>query len=176
MVLQHFSAGILALLLSAGVVSLRAQTPPKDYDDVDPWAGVDMGRPGADSSSVAMFLNGLAGAHPTVCRLAVASIGNYWSQWDDGPRLGMLAGETQDEQRWKLSQPISDPGDLTVLGPKDPARSSRRLFLQLPNRGRKTIPSTLHRAGPSLAGTTSIAPMLTAWFHGVITPTTPFGR
>jgi hypothetical protein len=47
-------------------------------------------------------------------------------------------------------------GDLTLLVPKDPAQGSRRLFLELPNRGRKTIPSTLHRAGPSLAGSPEI--------------------
>jgi hypothetical protein len=37
-------------------------------------------------------------------------------------------------------------GDLTVLAPKHLERAGRRLFLELPNRGRKLIPRYVHRS------------------------------
>jgi hypothetical protein len=49
-------------------------------------------------------------------------------------------------------------GDLTLLVPKDPARSSRRLFLELPNRGRKLVPRYVHRSKVEPGSSAEIPP------------------
>lgn len=49
-------------------------------------------------------------------------------------------------------------GDLTLLVPADPERSSRRLFLELPNRGRKTLPRYVHRSQVDPSTTPDIPP------------------
>jgi hypothetical protein len=49
-------------------------------------------------------------------------------------------------------------GDVTLLIPRDRERANRRLFLELPNRGRKLITTYVHRARVDTAKDTDIAP------------------
>src|SRR5699024_1118058 len=49
-------------------------------------------------------------------------------------------------------------GDLTLLMPKHPERAGRRLFLELPNRGRKLIPRYVNRSTVEPGSTTEVPP------------------
>lgn len=49
-------------------------------------------------------------------------------------------------------------GDVCLLAPSDPARSNRRLIVELPNRGRRRLPRYLLRAPIGSAGTAEIPP------------------
>jgi hypothetical protein len=49
-------------------------------------------------------------------------------------------------------------GDLTLLVPKHAERAGRRLFVELPNRGRKLVPRYVHRANVDPSSTKEIVP------------------
>jgi hypothetical protein len=51
---------LAALLLIGAAASLAAQRSHEDYDDVDPWRGIDRRAPGPDSTALAGFLAVLA--------------------------------------------------------------------------------------------------------------------
>ena len=49
-------------------------------------------------------------------------------------------------------------GDLTLLVPKDPEKAGRKLFAELPNRGRKLIPRYVNRSTAEPGTTAAIDP------------------
>ena len=89
----------------------------EEYEDGDPWTGIQSRDTGPDSATVANFLDALEATAPTVCQLAVSTLGNNWNHRTGEHQEGLLTGEpSQESARQALSRPVTDPAGFSLLG------------------------------------------------------------